>query len=198
MVAEAEYKDYWCSISMTQLYFDSFLALMCKRGNFFFFYLLLNTFIWATDSQSWVVLTPMEHLVVSGDMDVCKQELFKTFNYLPQMLVVPRLRKPAVSFFCLITELSALPLYFIDTEYPDFFTTSLTFAIYSSRGSSWPRDWTCVSCIPGRFFPHWGIVEVQLISILFFWFVYIFLVLTHCLSLNVSDLWNTKCLFFGD
>ena len=98
------------------------LALMCKRGKyfFFFFYLLLNTFIWATDSQSWVPKPPMEHLAVSGDMDVCKQELFKTFNYLPQMLVVPRLRKPALSFFCLITQLSALPLYlfcFICSEF---------------------------------------------------------------------------------
>ena len=95
--------------------------LLCVKEGNIFFYLLLNTFIWATNSQSWVVLTPMEHLAVSGDMDVCKQELFKTFNYLPQMLVVPRLRKPSVSFFCLITQLSALPLYFIDTEYPDFF-----------------------------------------------------------------------------
>ena len=25
----------------------------------------------------------------------------------------------------------------------------------SSRGSSWPRDRTCVSCIAGRFFPSW-------------------------------------------
>ena len=24
--------------------------------------------------------------------------------------------------------------------------------IFFSRGSSWPRDWTCVSCITGRFF----------------------------------------------
>ena len=25
-------------------------------------------------------------------------------------------------------------------------------AIYSSRGSSWPKDWTCISCIAGGFF----------------------------------------------
>ena len=25
-------------------------------------------------------------------------------------------------------------------------------AIFSSRGSSWPRVWTCVSCLPGGFF----------------------------------------------
>ena len=27
------------------------------------------------------------------------------------------------------------------------------------RGSSWPRDWTCVSCIAGRFFTVWAIRE---------------------------------------
>ena len=29
-------------------------------------------------------------------------------------------------------------------------------AISSSRGSSWPRDWTQVSCIAGRFFSVWA------------------------------------------
>ena len=28
-------------------------------------------------------------------------------------------------------------------------------AISFSRGSSWPRDWTQISCIVGRFFPVW-------------------------------------------
>ena len=28
-------------------------------------------------------------------------------------------------------------------------------AISFSRGSSWPRDWTLVSCIAGRFFTNW-------------------------------------------
>ena len=35
-------------------------------------------------------------------------------------------------------------------------------AISSSRGSSWPRNWTCiscVSCIAGRFFTCWAIEE---------------------------------------
>ena len=35
-------------------------------------------------------------------------------------------------------------------------------AIPSSRGSSWPRDWThvsCVSCMAGRFFTYWVIRE---------------------------------------
>ena len=29
-------------------------------------------------------------------------------------------------------------------------------AIHLSRGSSWPRDWTLVSCIAGRFFTVWA------------------------------------------
>ena len=29
-------------------------------------------------------------------------------------------------------------------------------AIYSSRGSSWPRDWTWVSCMAGGFFTLWA------------------------------------------
>ena len=32
-------------------------------------------------------------------------------------------------------------------------------AISSSRGSSWPRDWTWVSCIAGRFFTVWATRE---------------------------------------
>ena len=32
-------------------------------------------------------------------------------------------------------------------------------AIPISRGSSWPRDWTCVFYSAGRFFTHWAIVE---------------------------------------
>ena len=35
-------------------------------------------------------------------------------------------------------------------------------AIFFSRGSSWPRDWTRVSYIAGRFFPTWAIWEAPL------------------------------------
>ena len=31
-------------------------------------------------------------------------------------------------------------------------------AISISRGYSWPRDWTWVSCIDGRFFPVWATI----------------------------------------
>ena len=34
-------------------------------------------------------------------------------------------------------------------------------AIPFSRGFSWPRDWTQVSCIAGRFFTVWAIREAQ-------------------------------------
>ena len=35
-------------------------------------------------------------------------------------------------------------------------------AIFFSRGSSWPRYWTPVSCIAGRFFTIWATREVQI------------------------------------
>ena len=35
-------------------------------------------------------------------------------------------------------------------------------AISFSRGSSWPRDWTQVSCIAGRFFTTWATREAPL------------------------------------
>ena len=34
-------------------------------------------------------------------------------------------------------------------------------AVPSSRGSSWPRDWTRVSCIAGRFFTIWATRKAQ-------------------------------------
>ena len=35
-------------------------------------------------------------------------------------------------------------------------------AIPFSRGSSWPRDWTCVSCFAGRFFTIWATSEAYI------------------------------------
>ena len=37
-------------------------------------------------------------------------------------------------------------------------------AIPFSWGSSWPRDWTWVSCTAGRFFPIWAIRDAQWLS----------------------------------
>ena len=40
-------------------------------------------------------------------------------------------------------------------------------AMYSSRGSSWLRDWSCVSClscIAGRFFTRWAIREAHVLT----------------------------------
>ena len=45
-------------------------------------------------------------------------------------------------------------------------------AIPFSRGSSWPRDWTRVSCIAGRFFTVWATREGLHQSLLRFIFVY--------------------------
>ena len=39
--------------------------------------------------------------------------------------------------------------------------TLVWFAIAFSWGFSWPRDWTGVSCIPGRFFTIWATREAQ-------------------------------------
>ena len=36
-------------------------------------------------------------------------------------------------------------------------------AISFSRGSSWPKDWTWVSCIAGRFFTNWAVREALLV-----------------------------------
>ena len=38
-------------------------------------------------------------------------------------------------------------------------------AIPFSRGSSWPRDWTCISCIAGRFFIIWATREAQTVKL---------------------------------
>ena len=38
-------------------------------------------------------------------------------------------------------------------------------AISSSRGSSWPRDQTCVSCVAGRFFGIWVTKEAPFFNI---------------------------------
>ena len=65
-------------------------------------------------------------------------------------------------------------------------------AIPFSRGSSWPRDWTLVSCIVGTFFTVWATGEVPL-----------FLYLTEILdgsekSFRVRKIWVTFpvfCLF---
>ena len=37
-------------------------------------------------------------------------------------------------------------------------------AIPFSRGSSWPGEWTQVSCIAGRFFTVWATSEAQYIN----------------------------------
>ena len=40
-------------------------------------------------------------------------------------------------------------------------------AIPFSRGSSWPRDWTWVSCMAGRLFTIWAIREARIIPFMF-------------------------------
>ena len=52
--------------------------------------------------------------------------------------------------------------FFIQTFLTDIFPgwTSYLYSVISlSRGSSWLRDWTQVSCIAGRLFTVWAISE---------------------------------------
>ena len=45
-------------------------------------------------------------------------------------------------------------------------------AISFSRGSSWPRNWTRVSCIAGRFFTDWAEgSHLSVLSFNFWWFI---------------------------
>ena len=46
---------------------------------------------------------------------------------------------------------------FMEFSRPEYFEQV---AFPFSRGSSWPRNWTRVSCIAGRFFTNWAIREV--------------------------------------
>ena len=46
-----------------------------------------------------------------------------------------------------------------DCSSPGSSVHGISQAISFSRGSSWPRDWTCVSCIAGRFFTTESLVN---------------------------------------
>ena len=54
-------------------------------------------------------------------------------------------------------------------------------AISFSRGSSWPRDWTQVSCIAGRHFTLWATYDPNLELMKSLW--------------NYLDLWNILAIF---
>ena len=61
-----------------------------------------------------------------------------------------------------------------------------------SRGASWPRNWTGVSCIAGRFFTHWAIREALICEVLEGWAIYrIGWLLLMTISLGVLLLWIT-------
>ena len=73
-------------------------------------------------------------------------------------------------------------------------------AISSSRGSSWPRDWTWVSCIADGFFTIWTTREAPLLTMLASWAEEMW----KCNSalkiiekwLNISIMVNFACLSF--
>ena len=64
-------------------------------------------------------------------------------------------------------------------------------AISFSRRSSWPRDWTCISCVIGRHFTVWATREVQSRSRCFFGTLLLFWWSNRCWQF---DLW-LLCLF---
>ena len=68
-----------------------------------------------------------------------------------------------------------------------------------SRGSSWPRDQTWVSCIGGRFFTTWDIREAPIWSMLFYiiWFFHLVVVVSmlNFTSLEVQNEFTLLLIF---
>ena len=71
-----------------------------------------------------------------------------------------------------------------------------------SRGSSWPRDQTWVSCIAGRFFTIWDIRDAPIWSILFYiiWFFHLVVVVSmlNFTSLEVQNEFTLLLIFKTD
>ena len=68
------------------------------------------------------------------------------------------------------------------------------FAISFSRESSWPRNWTWISCIAGRFFTDWTISLCQLSSVQSLSHVWLFVnpwITAHQASLSISNSRNS-------
>ena len=70
-----------------------------------------------------------------------------------------------------------------------------------SRGSSWPRDWTgisCVSCIAGRFFTHWttGKALSSIYKLNNFWIVHTFALYISIPSYNYNQNYNPPAFSF--
>ena len=78
----------------------------------------------------------------------------------------------AVSILCLVAQLCPTLCDSLDCSPPGssvhgiFQARILDWvAISFSRGSSWPKHWTCVSCIAGRFFTSWVVGKALAVSI---------------------------------
>ena len=55
------------------------------------------------------------------------------------------------------------------------------------RGSSWPRSWTGVSCITGRFFTNWAIRELIKVHIISFYWISVSIYIFFHFHLRNSD-----------
>ena len=71
-------------------------------------------------------------------------------------------------------------------------------AISFSRGSSWPRDQTWVSCIVGRHFTVWATREIEQCVNLFSpgWAVFYLVLILYCIKylISVPDIWILSCI----
>ena len=108
--------------------------------------------------------------------EICIYTLSTSFSlvgYYEMLSIVPCvIQKVLVSYFsyigsCSVTKSCPTPCNPMDCSLPGFSVhgvfqsrTQQWIAISFSRGSSWLRDWTCISCISRRILYHWAIREV--------------------------------------
>ena len=89
------------------------------------------------------------------------------------LLSAVRQSESVIHILCSVAQSCPILCFWMNCSPPDssvhevFQARSLEWvAISSSRGSSWSKDWTCVSCIGRQIFYHWASWEVLVIHIL--------------------------------
>ena len=65
-----------------------------------------------------------------------------------------------------------------------------------SSGSSWPRNWTRVSCVAGRFFTNWAIKELNNKSLPIYRWGHLFPWPRHTLGLRIPNIWSPSITSF--
>ena len=72
-------------------------------------------------------------------------------------------------------------------------------AVPFSRGSSWPWDWTQVSCIAGRFFTIWATREALYMYVYLYMYIYAYAYKhthTHIMVSLLSPFWGNSLMFY--